>query len=265
VDINRRVPLALLAAAALGPGSSSCSSAVASAADASAPVSAAGSASSGPPDAGSPGATADPQATLARLRRDTGVDWDLWKGNVLRARGDSGIQLGPNDPVEEAALRFLSKYGGIFRIQDARSELVLHRKHDQSPGGIAIAFFDQVEHAVPVYRIHVTVVFNVRHQLSTVGTGYIPGLQNVPVVPSMTPAAAEATARADAAARFKQLAGRPLVSSAPQLIFYPLGTSAVLAYRFGLGASDRGPPAAAEYVLDANTGQVIYAENGVLD
>jgi hypothetical protein len=264
VGINRWVPLALLAAAALGPGSSSCSSAVASVADASPPVSA-GSASSGPPNGGSPGAAADPQATLARLRRDTGVDWDLWNGNVLRARGDSGIQLGTSDPVEEAALRFLSKYGEIFRIQDARSELVLHRKRDRFPGGVAIAFFDQVEHAVPVYRIHVTVVFNVRHQLSTVGTGYIPGLQNVPVVPSMTPAAAEATARADAPARFKQLAGRPLVSSAPELIFYPLGTSAVLAYRFGLGASDRGPPAGAEYVLDANTGQVLSAENGVLD
>ncbi len=236
-----------------------------------APASPPAGAASPPPPApkshanrGSAALSATARAALTQLQADTGVVWDL-NGKVLSARTDSGVVLGPNDRADDVAMAFLEKYGAILDIADAPSEFALNHKNEQMPGGAAIAFFDQRETGIPVYRAHLTAAYNSRRQLSAIGSGYVPGAHGLSPVPKLTASAAEAAARADAPVRYGWPTGRALIATNPTLLFYPKGQVVTLAYQVSVGARDQGPPLTAKYFIDANTGGVLYTERGEAD
>lgn len=214
---------------------------------------------------------------LARLSADTGQSAQV---SVFPATGAARfVRVAPGgkllaaksvgraatDATRQAdALRFLSSYGGLFGLGDAKSELGAARFTTDQQGRARIAY-PQVYQGVPVFAGGLRAHFDAASNLVAVSGTFIPGID---VAPTPTRSAAEAVRAATA--RVLADLGRParLRAAAPVLMVFRDGLAKGvpganhLAWQVEVG--NRVDVREFVYV-DAHTGKVIEKFTGIHD
>jgi Zn-dependent metalloprotease len=230
----------------------------------------------GPPDDAAPDSVR--RAAAAQFQADHGPAWQIrWSEKTgTPATLMSGTARGYGGPPEQAGRTFLSDHRNLFGIENARKGLRIARQNASQNGGAQV-LYQQVYRGVPVLASGYLVAVNESGEVYYVSGDYYPDLKLETTSPSVSAQAVVRHMRGDLDTAGPT--GAFTVLEQPELVVYveegaagdagaDAGSAAGrLSYHLAYvaEAQRRSPLAAFKYVIDAQSGAVLYKTSLVED
>lgn len=211
-----------------------------------------------------PAAPAGSRAALARLESEAGgeVQVSVKRGlntasfvNLPRSGSElalSGVTL------RQQAMSFLSEYGELFGIRDARQELADRPTLRDLAGGSHVRFA-QIYQGIPVFGGELRVHFDKGGRVVAANGAFVPDI-DTSVTPVLTPEQAAQAATLAVAAANPEATSTAYTAEAPELLIYRTGLvqgvegQSYLAYRVEVS---NGVDVRDQTFIDATTGKVL--------
>ncbi len=228
----------------------------------------------GPPDAAPDSVR---RAAAAQFQQDHGAAWQIqWSAETgTPATLMSGTAAGYSGPPEQAGRAFLEDHAQLFGIENAQTNLRVARQN-ASQSGSAQVLYQQVYRGVPVLASGYLVAVNEAGEVYYVSGDYYPDVKLPSVAPQVSAQAVVRHMRddLDAAGPSSEFE----VLEQPELVVYvdkgnagtgPDAGSAGESLSYHLAyvaeAERRSPLEAYKYVIDAQSGTVLYKTSLVED
>ncbi len=223
----------------------------------------------------------DQEEARSRLSADTGNAAEVTnsaatgRAHFVRAKqgGWLAANIGASDAAkEEGSRQFLNRYGAVFGITNAASELSVQRVTKEQHGHSRV-LYQQMHRGVPVFGAELRTHFDRSNNLIAASGTFVPGIE-VDTTParSANDASAAATAYvkgglADQGASFAAR-GANLVASTPTLVVYRdgllKGTEGISSLAWQLIVTN-GRDVRENVFVDAQTGKVLQTFTGIHD
>ncbi len=221
---------------------------------------------------GAPDDGASPASLEERLHADTGVEWRVDRDEAGAAKFVTAVTAPPplttSVPRDQAAIAFLQAYAdlmGAGEHADLARELVLIADLDDRwvPGVHHLRFAQRIPGSdVRVFGADTFVHLDANGAVRFVAVGFVHDLRRIGAQPATT--ADDARRAAEATVRARDPQATVLAPKAPELIVHRRADGAgTLAWRVALHAVVDGAVEAPTVVVDASTGDVVEAEDGM--
>jgi thermolysin len=198
-----------------------------------------------------------PTAALSRLmsQPDISVLQDSRTGDVRYVAGRLAERVAPGQEMQ-ATYRFLNEHREVYGLTDPETE-IRSKRIDIEPNGMRHVRLYQTYQGVEVYGSSMIAHFTADGTFQAINGSVFKNLKTDPT-PQLAASDAVAAAESDLAGFFGT--GRP---SDPQLVIFPWDDVQYLAWRLEIFSDT--PMGRWEYFVDANTGEVIFKANRIMD
>jgi len=196
-----------------------------------------------------------PEGNPLRANPDVEIYRADEKGVARYVEGNLGQNVKSGDEVS-TAIQFFTENKAAFRMENPSEELKLQRI-DEDQLGMRHVRFDQIYRGLKVIGGAMIVHYTADGKLKTVNGKYEPEIE-LGTTSDLAPEEAVRIASDDLAGFFGS--GEP---SEPELVVFPWEDVNYLAWRFFIYSEK--PMGRWEYFVDANTGEVIFKANRIMD
>jgi hypothetical protein len=201
-------------------------------------------------------APVEPDPSARQLEEDTHVRWIHPGNGMLMPVGLPPPVLDSTNiseaTVKLAAIDFLTRYSGLWRMSDPAHELRVSR---YTPGAGVTIVFDQWNGGVPVFDTVVLVSFDRKGRLTLVNSAYIPDLDPLPKRPRKSASVIIAILKQSGRACGAMApTGCDFAGSKATLGILPPAVGVVAQPRLVYKVATAGPM---QFIVDANSGEVL--------